>query len=1281
MIRRTINNFLRGRNLDDSKAIISQDQYLEAHNLELVGDGVFNSLQNIKGTTNLKDIITDSSIKEIGAFAVKFLIEGESKRCNLYFTISSTLFKIWAYDIDGDTLYELYEEEVETQDRLIDAVNYPEGGVDYVYFTDFYKGLRFIKCEIPSPYIANYLTSFDISLQRKGSLGSIALSSIASGGSLLSGTYQFAYRMADPTNKRFTKWSSLTNPIHVYDAANSSAVIHAGIRLLTSRKITLSISPSTAETDNFDYLQLAVIENVGASAAGYTADNIFVPTASLLEIAAIPSTSLTFDYKANTRIGTIPLSDIVVDLAQIETIKTLKVKQNRLMGGNIKYTPLEFDNGTPSVTSGTIATRVDTNQDAYSSDEFSSKYLGYFRDEVYRFGVVYEDEDGNKSPAVALDLSMVTGNAATSGTDMKFPGRHVSNTYSLFNTSGYIKGLGLNLNGIVNHPTWAKKIHIVRLPRKKNILFQSPMIPMVDIYGIGAFDNYPTVYETGVQVTNTDAQPMTAGRILHPKNLFWPQMKCIRPLTSSTTIGVDTNKKKKGEALLQNQFSSNFAMMWPSAYTTEPYTFTGTEKMSVIDKALLRLDTFSDNPSKTTTVLSGDDANTNLSGNFYALNSGDYYFDPNWTAKSINSTEQNKPITESENFVNIGETASVAGVSAMDYDSMQTTGVTLGYKPSIQKSTVVQIGGDALRDISHYSISSTIPFANGTYRPYNGVGGGFVIGASGIKYEAIATVGNNYVTDTTYTPYISFSNRGIANACNIVNVTLGLGDDRYGDATSFHEYISTGATYTFSPSEVLDLEVNNSVSVDIEVWGGDCFIGPQTFKIADSAYSVTNQTTASQSAAQLISKWGLYFLNSFGRAMCLPVALENVGQYITVILESEYNGSVRDFDTLVERSPAVNGMPVVNNTSKEVIRTPLSYSYNINLSKQNSDKIYVTKPLYSFTQNEFPARVFWTDIKIYNSDQAGFDTIRAADFYDLEEQRYGITKLATAGDSLYAIQEKGVTFLPTGERQIEQTDADTLAVRSGDVIGRPIVIDSQRGSQHLRGIVETGNVIFLPDNINKSVYALSGTELQPITKDNETLFRTLFADPIDESEVIGFYDFIRNQYLLIAGGRTEIFDPKIGWVGDYEFTPTSGVFNEGLFVNGKVGSTLSVYSMYTGDVNQLFGVAVTPRVKVCINPEGEIAKTFDVLMLPATEALDEGDMVVEQDTARGNQTISGINFDVPSIENVFKMPVGRDSSKARARGMRALLTIKWKDIQSALSSLHTKYYPSKRTPF
>src|SRR3546814_14355761 len=104
--------------------------------------------------------------------------------------------------------------------------------------------MRYLKCEIPDPYSPNFLTAYDLSLLRKGTNGTIT-SSVGTGGTLLSGTYQFSYRMADPTNKRFTKWSSPTNPIHVYSGANGLTPVYSGIGLITNRKITLTITPST----------------------------------------------------------------------------------------------------------------------------------------------------------------------------------------------------------------------------------------------------------------------------------------------------------------------------------------------------------------------------------------------------------------------------------------------------------------------------------------------------------------------------------------------------------------------------------------------------------------------------------------------------------------------------------------------------------------------------------------------------------------------------------------------------------------------------------------------------------------------------------------------------------------------------------------------------------------------------------------------------------------------------------------------------------------------------
>lgn len=1268
-MRLTKNTFEGGRNTDTNKSLLQPNQYLEAHNLDLVADGSFFALRDINGTEYLKEIINDSTAKEIGAFYTRYLISGSTKNCITYFTVTSTNFNIWCYDIDSNQLYALYQEAVvagfNTTDRVVDAINYPENGVDVLYFTDNFNEMRYLKCEIPSPYTANFLTKFDISLQRKGAVGNIALTSVGAGGNLLSGTYQFAYRTCDPVKKKFTKWSSITNPVHVYDADNSSNIIHAGIGVLTNRKITLTITPSATEASNLGFIQLAIIENVASTPPTEVSLSEFLPY----------TVSLVFDYKSNTRIGTISLDDLTVDQAQIQSLKSLRVSNNRLLGGNIKYTDLQ-PTILPTVVSGSVVKRTSSFTDPYAGDDFSSNSIGYFRNEVYRFGVVYEDENGNKSQVTPLDLSGVTNNQITAGIkDMKFPDRSLSNSWTLFDNSGKLQSLGLNLT-VRNSVPWAKKMHVVRVARKKDILFQTPIIPMMSVNGIGALGNYPSSYfnttiSGATPTTSSSAQPQTASRVLIPKNMLWPEKRNIELNKTNGTL------RRINEATLAPEVNLpgyQFSMIWPSPnmYGDEPFVFTGSEKVDFIDRVLLKLNVTEFNPIKSPLVDSGDDLNTNITASFYGLNNGDYFFDSTWSAKSI--TNKDIAVVDYEYFDNFGQPASVSGVSTLDYAALQTKGVDIGFQPSVQRSAVINMA-TAISDINNVGAV----FANGTLNAFFS-GGNDIVQGTGIKYEPVSAPTNTYVNK-----YSGFSNGSYVSACTIANVKLGLSDDRYGDLSSFQSYQYTGASYVFSNSDIATMQSGGNVDVNLDVFGGDCFVAPHTFKICDSTYSVVNQKKnmdLSVTLPEVISKWKLFFRDdNTNTPICLPVALENVGQYLTVILESEYNGGVLDFDVL-QSVGNVNGIPILNNTNKDTIRTPLTYRYNLNLSRQNSQKVFTSKLKYSFKQNKFGARVAYTDIKIYNSDQAGFDVWKVADFIDLPEQRYDITKLVSSGDNLYAIQEKGIVYLPIGERQVEQTDTSTLSIRTGDVIGRPLVIDSQRGSQHLRGIVETGNTVYIPDNLNKSVYLLGGTELKDITEDNQTLIRTLFDTTIDGQSVKGLYDWVNNQYWLIAGGKTNIFNERGIWVGDYEFEPFSAVYTKEIYVTGKEGNSLRVYSLTSPSVPvTLFGQTVIPRLTICINPDENFSKTFDVLMLASTERLLSGDIVVENDSLIGNQSITGINFDIEPVEGNYRIPVPRDSNGYRARGLRALLTIKWKAIKSSLQGIYTKYDLSKRTPF
>ena len=979
--------------------------------------------------------------------------------------------------------------------------------------------------------------------------------------------------------------------------------------------------------------------------------------------------------------------------------------------GNIRYHDLSFDNGDPVVKQGGGVTTTPIN----GYDENKTSVRGYFRDEVYRFAVVYMDKYGNRSAAKPLNMANVSGNTSSQVgfKDMKFPSR-TNSVYSIINENGLPTRLGLSIL-LDNHPTWAVAFEIVRVKRKKRILFQTPVVPMMSIKGIGAKVNYPSKQyqkdEGSSSADNVDypnAQPQTSGEVFVPKNMLWPELRDIVEVDALTAsaqgvlLGTGSTGKKvvKGEAtllprvkFLDGVWKTHFDLcaIFPQStlYSSKPYVFTGSESLDTVDFCLTKvdIDTFG------STVVSGDNIDTNLSATFYGLQHGDYFFNSGTPEKVLptltGATVHKARIIDNLTIDNFSTGGVVGGKNVLQYKELDTVGITWAKTPTAHKMVITKL--DSPMNDNH-----SIPFLNGTKNAWNHSSPVKVVGAAGIAHEILNTTTNKFVDQ-----YTGWTNQDYVQAIRIANVIDDkLDDNRYGDPDDNFEYISTGAAYRFTQSQI-DNSVTQSQSlpISIDVAGGDCFVSVHTFKICDRTYSVVAQNKHCYSIRNTQSTGNLLTnfkdkLYKYGDSktenteISLPIAVDGAAQFIQVYLESEYMGEVMDEDIL-KKVDSVNNKPILNLTDKNLISVPLTYNYNINLSKQNDQKVYLPKPEFTFEQNDFPSRFMFSDQKIYNSDIQGFDIIRVLNFVDLDEALGELTKLAIETDALYGIQERGVVYIPTGQTQLETTDGGSLSVGTSDIVGRLSVINASRGGQHLKGIKETGSVIYIPDNRNKSVYALSGQELRPVVLNNETLFRDKFSTNIDEKNLIGIYDRVRKQYWLADNTNhwCQILDETVGnWTANYEFSAngklTDGIMaDKSLFLVGKVGNLFSIYTMYTGTVNQLFGQTVTPRVTVVVNPDPELSKTFDDQMFAATERLDKVDWLIKREQQLGNQSVTGTTIDVSMLDGNYRVKTLRDNAGARLRGLRLFTTVKWKAIESALSTIYTKWRSSSRQPF
>lgn len=1210
--------------------------------------------------------------------------------------------KIWCYDTESDTKYLLYssllDDSYSSTDRIVDAVSYPENGIDNLYFTDNYHELRRLRCEIPTPYTAGFLADEDLSLQRRGANGKVSLNTITTGGSLLSGTYQFAYRMVDPDNNVYTKWSTLTNPIHVYSKTiktlagpiTEAEVLNSGYGMATDRKISLSIEPSPSEA-SFAYYQLAVVENIYP-----TADTSL--SASILSVQQItPGSTASYDYKANDKVDSIAIEELVVDYSALAKSKTLSISNNRLIVGNIEYKELDIlastpSNLAPSVSGSIVSQELGTVLTSGSQELEASRKKGYFRDEVYRFGIVYYDKFGNKSAPYVLNMSSVVGNTITSGvTDVKFPNRHDRSSVntSLLNDSGVPLSLGLYLT-INNHPSWAVGFEIVREKRIKRILYQTPVIPMVRVKGVGAFETYPAtaIVPGPVSQSYTSAQPQTSDEVYVPKNLLWPEARSI--VKNTTTAGAGLSRTKLGESELQRQSQTNLVIVYPqeAIYENKEYTAGGFETLETVDYVLAKSLRY--NYDEVGTAVQGDDQDTNISVTFYGLEDNYYYYDANASKSRLSSTVSNVKITDSVYIDNLSEGTYLKGNKILTHSDLQTEGIVLGRKPLNHRMVVCKLE-NSIDDEGSIAIN----FAAGTHNAYPNTPNRYIVGSSGPLYIESANYTNEYVLNQA-AAYSGVGNTTLSEPVQVIRVgniiNPNIADTRYGESDSAREFISTGAKHVFTSGQLTSVQSKTSTPISLYVWGGDCLVTHHAFRVADSAYSVVNQnkhTTGYQVEATLLDKWGAVFRLDTNAILTMPVAVKCASQNVQIYIESEYNGQVREYDVIgatsnIQGSSLIyNSQPLYSDATSA--RSCLLYNINRNLIKENDQKVYVPLPDFFNIQYAFGSRIHYSDIKIYNSSEKGFDIFRTGNFYDLQESGGDLTKLAVAADNLYAIQKRRTSYLPVGRRQLETTDAGILAVGSSDFLSDARIIDPTRGSQHLAGIVQTGSLIIFPDNINKAVYALAGQEMDVISDSGmNSYFRNKFGTVFDEKNIRSVYDPVKKEYWIVGTDFCYVYNFGLkAWITNYEFSGLAG----GRYTNQKLylvsSPNVSVYSMYTGDYSQLFGTEVTPRVSFVVNPDGDYSKTFDDVSVIATERLSSIDFSVEREESLGQQSVTEVNLDVLPVEGNYRIKTLRDAREERLRGGYMTSVIKWtkNNILSVLSSVYTKYRLSSRRPF
>lgn len=409
--------FEGGLDKDTSPESIKNNRLLDAVNMDNIGDGKYSKLQNIKGTTEVIEYLpagydTDT-LNVLGVYEVKANYDYD---CDAKFEKKHISLLIFSYDANSGSVitlidlvdnvrHQLYPNTTDNTDLAfpplgtVDASYTEERGTPQIFWDDFKNVLRSLNLNISCSPTLPPPSLRELEVRKRYAGGQPNLVGIEQDGVLLAGTYQFAFRLYNTNSGNSSDVSLFCNPISVAKSdcttVNYDEQLGGELGEVINKKIVLSID-LTSEAVYYNAIQLYVIKNT---------DGLPLPSNVVYQTAPNTDWYNNPDRIIYSNIGivetTIPVENVVTEDAGIEYAKTQVIKDNRLFRGNVKYYDRTNDRGSVSVESAeTIKRDAD-----FKCGEESNRHKGYFRREVYPFGIAYHDEYMNFGSVEPFDLS------------------------------------------------------------------------------------------------------------------------------------------------------------------------------------------------------------------------------------------------------------------------------------------------------------------------------------------------------------------------------------------------------------------------------------------------------------------------------------------------------------------------------------------------------------------------------------------------------------------------------------------------------------------------------------------------------------------------------------------------------------------------------------------------------------------------------------------------------------------------------------------------------------
>jgi hypothetical protein len=1037
----------------------------------------------------------------------------------------------WIYDVQYDTAtreilpgfpdLKYYNNALNfSKANPIEALGrYESGSIQRIYWTDYNNYLRSLNIENP---FLNTLSNGLIDIFPDVVYTQPLLKTIFSGGTLLAGLYQVAYRLRTSDGKE-TLISPPSNLIHLVESAETlvqSAQYTGSLQGAVTNK-ALNIIIDTSGYTNFDTIDIFTI---------FHEDYSGVPTVNFVETKTIVSTTTEFIITGTEASFPIEFLEYTSKTFPFKTCKTLTQKDSSLVIANTKRgffsakdriaelgETFDFD----LFRYRNVATVITTNSDKFNEEyNIDAHWLAdWHNNQQYKYqsdGATLGGESSNISFKFHLEPMTIIGNSTdgfSNVANIPVESHDLNDTLNLeyynttfpSNTSPFISGL---LKGYKRGESYRFGIIFYNKKGETSYVEHLADVKFPDISdqdsGLNASGTnyFPLSTDTGTSVIGYSLGiEFTIDFSTCPD--FLSEIESYQIVRVQRT---DVDKRRLTTGVLKTFTDIRIGTSAPNGFDFNLPQGSGA--------GITTLHLYADAAAGFSRVatrfnlLGGGVATPygNVVGDFLALHTPEFSY--NWADVPTLVTSTNNAcvlITGAYSHTNgtINSTVDLSGPEDLG-NTMQDYRVTLKntYRlDSITTENIKILGSGSnyiqMTDTAEYTDNVVGPitsagsdyYLRNYYATYNITGGGTGIndpqagagGASSIYEVSRGATGvmgridklqNDPITtlpipDTSLVDYfdptfVTPVSPIIPDTCVPIFDILLPKAEIYGGITDFA--LQTNVFIPASP--VIDKTLLNP-----RVFGGDIFL--TTFSFQSSSVELNTEfydgaDTGSPNA----------FATSRVRSAVLPVES-------SINVELAYGSTLK---TGVKYTEAVNGSTFsvlrqeTNNTKTTNGLSFKMYDHNTVYSRENYDVTFFTKPVGANNNSANDIRAHLSNVKINEELTDSWTKFGVNNYYDVDD--YGpINKILNWKDIVYFIQDKAFGVYAINRAAITSTDDGVpTQLGTGQGFGKHQYYSKEHGCIHQWGVKTSNSSIYFVDAIHRKLFNFTGEGVSPLSE-------------------------------------------------------------------------------------------------------------------------------------------------------------------------------------------------------